>query len=80
MTILYDRINAILGRDCPALGGVSAEGISVIGELEERLEAAHELFGDIADATDLDSETNNLACKGMDLTDSVADYPPKGSL
>jgi hypothetical protein len=34
---LSDRINSILGRNCPAIGGVSAEGISVIRDLESLL-------------------------------------------
>jgi hypothetical protein len=32
---LKQRIDAILGRNCPALGRVSAEGISVIRKLEQ---------------------------------------------
>jgi hypothetical protein len=34
---LHDRISSILGRNCPAIGGVSAEGINVIRELEQHL-------------------------------------------
>lgn len=77
MKTLYDRINEILGRDCPAIGGVRGEAISVIREMEERLEAAIQIFQDISDATDLDSEIHRMAYRGMDVADSIADYQLK---
>lgn len=43
---LEQRIDAILGRNCPALGGVSGEGIQIIRDLEqlqgELVEMLHE--------------------------------------
>jgi hypothetical protein len=72
--MLCDRINAILGRNCPALGGVSAEAIAIIREMESRLEVANQLFQDISDSTDLDSVPSNLALEGTYVTDSVAEY------
>jgi hypothetical protein len=71
---LYDRINAILGRDCPAIGGVSAEAIDVIREMEARLEDANQLFQDVSDMVDLDSQLSRSAYRGMEISDSVANY------
>lgn len=81
---LYNRISAILGRDCPALGGVSAEAISVIRELEDRLEKAQQLFTDLDDElVPLGTETldhiGQIIHEGIDVTDSVADYPSRDS-
>lgn len=74
MTTLHDRINRILGRECPALGNVSAEGISVIRELEERLEHANLLFQDVWDYVEVGSDACLSARQGINVTDTVADY------
>lgn len=77
---LYERISSILGRDCPALGGVSGEAISVIREMEDRLEQSNQLFQDICGEVDIDSAAHGSAFKGTYVADSVADYlPSKGS-
>jgi hypothetical protein len=73
MKTLYERINEILGRNCPALSGVSAEAISVIRELEARLEDAQELFKDLDDGLKQPQLTDAIT-RGIFVTDTVAGY------
>lgn len=55
---LKQRIDSILGRNCPALGNVSNEGISVIRELEQRVTRARSALRIMIDGGE--------ECRGID--------------
>lgn len=74
MKTLFDKINAIIGRDCKAIGGVRGEAIEVIREMEERLERILQNL-QIMDDWPYEREVQELLDEAMTLADSVAELP-----